>query len=65
MIVSLLAQHQSNPLSSHYDADIYMAKYLATTKHLGIYFQSNRSSTLTSFLHFPLHNPLLSMSDAN
>jgi hypothetical protein len=44
-IVSLLVQHQSHPSPGHYDAAIYVAKYLATTKHLGIYFQSNRSST--------------------
>jgi hypothetical protein len=64
-IVSLLAQHQNHPSPGHYDAGIYVAKYLATTKHLGIYFNSNRGSTLQSFLHFPLQQQLLSMSDAN
>jgi hypothetical protein len=32
---------------------------------LGIYFNSNRNSTLKSFLHFPLQQQLLSISDAN
>jgi hypothetical protein len=53
-IVSLLAQHQSSPSPGHYDAVLYVAKYLATTKTLGIYFTSLRSSTVESFLHFPL-----------
>jgi len=64
-IVSLLAQHQSCPSLGHYDAALYVAKYLATTKHLGLYFTSLRSSTIESFLHFPLTQPLLPMSDAN
>ena len=64
-VVSLLAQHQCTPSSGHYDAAIYVAKYLATTRNLGIYFSSERSSTLTSFLHFPIPTSLLSMSDAN
>jgi hypothetical protein len=64
-IVSLLAQHQSVPSPGHYDAALYVAHYLATTRNLGIYFTSTRSSTLESFLHFPLPQPLLSMSDAN
>jgi len=63
--VSLLAQHQSVPSPGHYDAAWYVAHYLATTRNLGIYFTSTRSSTLESFLHFPLPQPLLSMSDAN
>jgi hypothetical protein len=64
-IVSLLAQHQSMPSPGHYDAALYVAHYLATTRNLGIYFTSMRSSTLESFLHFPLPQQLLSMSDAN
>jgi hypothetical protein len=64
-IVSLLAQHQNHPSPEHYEAGIYVAKYLATTKHLGLYFTSDRSSQLQSFLHFPLQHQLLSMSDAN
>jgi len=64
-IVSLLAQHQCNPSPGHYNAALYVAKYLATTRNLGIYFTSERSSTLQSFLHFPLSQPLLSMADAN
>jgi hypothetical protein len=64
-IVSLLAQHQSQPTQAHYHAATYVVKYLATTKNLGIYFTSLRSSTIASFLHFPLSQSLLSMSDAN
>jgi hypothetical protein len=30
-VVSLLAQHQSTPSPGHYEAALYVAKYLATT----------------------------------
>jgi hypothetical protein len=39
-VVSLLAQHQSNPSSGHLDAAQYVVKYLVNTKSLGIYFTS-------------------------
>jgi hypothetical protein len=42
-----------------------VTKYLATTINLGIYFTSTKRSVLESFLHFPLSNQVLSMSDAN
>jgi hypothetical protein len=64
-VVSLLAQHQSTPSQGHYDAALYAAKYLATTRNLGIYFSSSRSHQLESFLHFPINNSFLAMSDAN
>jgi hypothetical protein len=63
--VSLLTQHQSLPSPGHYEATLYVAKYLAGTRNLGIYFTSLRQPILESFLHFPLSTPLLSMSDAN
>jgi hypothetical protein len=64
-VVSLLAQHQSNPSPGHYDAALYVMRYVATTKTLGIYFTSRKRSKLESFLHFPLPSQVLSMSDAN
>ena len=64
-VVSLLAQHQSNPSSGHLDAAKYVVKYLANTKSLGIYFTSHKRSVLESFLHFPIASKVLSMSDAN
>ena len=64
-IVSLLAQHQSSPSPGHLEAAIYVVKYLSHTKTLGIYFSSLRQVQLESFLHFPVSQPLLSMSDAN
>jgi len=64
-IVSLLAQHQSQPTQAHYHAATYVVKYLATTKNLGIYFTSLRSYTIESFLYFPLSQSLLSMLDTN
>ena len=64
-IVSLLAQHQSLPSPGHYESALYVVKYLATTKTLGIYFTSSRDSILQSYLHFPLPQSLVSMSDAN
>jgi hypothetical protein len=63
--VSLLAQHQSTPSQGHLDSALYVARYLATTRTLGILFSSTRSTLLESFLHFPLPNSLLAMSDAN
>jgi len=65
-VVSLLAQHQSNPSTGHLEAAHYATKYLAHTKTLGLYFTSNSRTTLESFLHFPVHpTTLLPMSDAN
>jgi hypothetical protein len=64
-IVSLLAQHQSDPSSGHYKAALHVVQNLANTKDLGIYFTSCRGSTLESFLHFPVPPTVLSMSDAN
>lgn len=64
-VVSLLAQHQSHPTSGHIDAALYVVRYLAHTKHLGIYFSSTKRHQLETFLHFPLGPSLLSMSDAN
>ncbi len=58
-VVSLLAQHQSNPSHGHFDVALYVARYLATTKTLGIYFTSTCHFTLKSFLHFLLPQSLL------
>jgi hypothetical protein len=52
-------------LLSVLEAARYVVKYLASTKTLGIYFTSMKRSTLESFLHFPLPQKVLSMSDAN
>jgi len=64
-VVSLLAQHQSCPSPGHLEAAMYVARYLACTKSLGIYFTSAKESILASFLHFPIQSTLVSMSDAN
>jgi len=64
-VVSLLAQHQSDPSPGHLEAAHYVAQYLANTKTLGIYFTSRRRCTLEAFLHFLLPPLVLSMSDAN
>ena len=64
-MVSLLAQHQSNSSTGHYDASLYVSHYLAHTKSLGISFSSCRRATLESFLHFPVPATTLSMTDAN
>jgi hypothetical protein len=64
-VVSLLAQHQSNPSPGHLDAVMYAIKYVAQTKTLGIYFSSKNQSVLEAFLHFPLPHNILSMADAN
>jgi hypothetical protein len=64
-VVSLLAQHQSEPSPGHLDSALYVVNYLASTKTLGIYFTSRRQSKLESFLHFPISSPVLSMADAN
>jgi len=64
-IVSLLAQHQSEPSPGHYEAAKYVAEYLASTKTSGIYFTSCQQSSLESFLHFPVPQSLVPMTDAN
>ncbi len=65
IVVSLLTKHQSSPSYGHMDAALYITRYLANTKTLGIYFSSCCQSKLESFLHFPISSSLLSMSDAN
>jgi hypothetical protein len=64
-VVSLLAQHQSEPSPGHLASALHVVKYLASTKTLGIYFTSPRQSKLESFLHFPVPPSVLSMSDVN
>jgi len=65
-IVSMLAQHQSNPSPGHMVAAHYAMKYLGHTKTLGIYFSSDKRKQLQSFLHFSVDSSsILSMSDAN
>jgi hypothetical protein len=64
-VVSLLAQYQSNPSPGHLEAAQYVVKYLSHTKNLGIHFSSYRHLQLELFLHFPVPNKLLPMSDAN
>jgi len=64
-VVSLLAQHQSEPSPGHLKSALHVAYYLASTKSLGIHFTIRRQSKLESFLHFPIAAPILSMSNAN
>jgi hypothetical protein len=64
-VVSLLAQHQSNPSQDHMESALYDVQYLSHTKTLGIYFSSLHRVKLETFLHFPIPPRLLSMSDAN
>jgi hypothetical protein len=64
-IVSILAQHQCCPLPGHYEAALYVVKYLTITKSLGIHFTSKKRTILESFLYFPINNFLVTMSDVN
>jgi hypothetical protein len=64
-VVSLLAQHQSQPSPGHLEAALYVVNYLSHTKTLGLYFSSAKRQTLETFLHFPLPSKVLSMADAN
>jgi hypothetical protein len=64
-VVSLLAQHQSNPYPDHFEAALYVTSYLSHTKTLGIYFSSQHCPVLESFLHFLVPSTILPMSDAN
>lgn len=65
-VVSLLAQHQSNPSPAHMEAARCATKYLAHTKTLGLHFTSWKRLRLEFFLHFPIPpNQVISMSDAN
>jgi len=64
-VVSLLAQHQSEPSTGHMDYALHVVKYLASTKTMGIYFTSRCQTKLESFLHFPISPSVFSMSDAN
>jgi hypothetical protein len=76
-VVSLLAQHQSQPSPGHLEAALYVVNYLSHTKTLGLYFGCAKQQTLETFLHFPhtllctrvsavpsiLHQPLISLVD--
>jgi hypothetical protein len=64
-VVSLLAQHQSQPSPGHLEAALYVVNYLSHMKTLGLYFSSAKRQTLETFLHFPLPSKVLSMADAN
>jgi hypothetical protein len=64
-VVSLLAQHQSNPSPGHMEAAYYVTRFLLSFKQLGIYFTSRKRSRLESFLHFLIWDKELSMVDAN
>jgi hypothetical protein len=64
-VVSLLAQHQSNPSLGHMEAAHYVVQYLSHTKSLGIYLSSSRRVNLETFLHFPIAPKVSAMSDAN
>jgi hypothetical protein len=64
-VISLLAQHQSNPSQGHLYAALYVVNYSSHTTNLGIYFSSLKRNTLESFLHFLIPSTILSMSDAN
>jgi hypothetical protein len=50
--VSLPTQNQSDPSNGHLKAANYVARYLANTKTLGIYFTSCWRATLESFSCF-------------
>jgi hypothetical protein len=63
--VSLLAQHQNQPSPGHYETALYVVKFIASTKTLGIYFTNAKRSTMEAFLHFPLPPRILPMADAN
>jgi hypothetical protein len=54
-VISLLAQHQSNPSTGHLDAAKYVVKYLATMKTLGfIYFTSRKCSVFGIIFTFSI-----------
>jgi hypothetical protein len=63
--VSMLALHQSHPSSGHLASAQYVVQYLANTKTLGIYFTGKKRSTLELFLHFPILDEILAMTDVN
>jgi hypothetical protein len=54
MVVSLLAQHQSNPSTGHLEAARYAVKYLASTNTLGIYFTAQNILPWNPFCIFHL-----------
>jgi hypothetical protein len=65
-IVSMLAQHQSNPSYGHLRAAKHVIRYVKGTKHMGISFSSRINSHLQAFMNFPLkENTLLPLTDAN
>ena len=65
-ITNLLAQHQNHPSDRHMVSAKFAIRYLMGTKSKGILFDSNSSSKLTSYLHFPVNSSKVTgISDAN
>jgi len=65
-ITSILAQHQKKACQGHIDAAKHVVKYIKQTKSLGISFSSKGTSTIESFVKFPITtNQLCALTDAN
>ena len=65
-IVSMLAQHQSNPSYGHIRAAKHAIRYILGTKDRGITFSSKVNKNIQAFLNFPITpNTLLPLTDAN
>ena len=63
---NLLAQFTSRPTHQHINAGKHIFRYLKGTKDMGISFDSRASSTLQSFVKFPLDpSTLTAFADAN
>jgi len=54
MIFSLLASHMHCPSPGHLDAAKYVGRYILSTLDLGLLFSTRATSSLETFIHFPL-----------
>ena len=65
-VTNILAKYLSKPTTGHLNHCKHVLRYLKGTIDKGISFSTNRNTTLSSFVHFPLNESTLTgLADAN
>ena len=65
-ITNILAKYLSKPTKAHIDAAKRVVRYLKGTRTYGIGFKSSKTTTLQTFVKFPIpNNKITALTDAN
>ena len=65
-ILTLLSEYTHKPSPQHLDSARFVAKYLSSTRTVGLYYTSNTSEHLNAYVHFPRNrDSLAAICDAN